>query len=144
MTERVIVRQNNRFDTEFLSIDPQQPESEDFKSVKQIHELTPHGLLLASLGGCTAILLHTYAQNHGLNLRQVELRLTYDEAFKENPEEIDRYLEQIEEEIILPSELNESELNKLFMVARQCSIHRMIEEGIHINARLVDQETVQK
>jgi uncharacterized OsmC-like protein len=144
MTERVIVRQNNRFETQFLSIDPHKPESTEFKSVEHTHQLTPHGLLLAGLGGCTAILLHTYAQNHGLNLREVELRLTYDEAFKENSEEMDRYLKQIEEEIILPSELDESERNKLLMIAKQCSIHRMIEEGTHIDSRLVDQETVQK
>jgi uncharacterized OsmC-like protein len=140
MTERLIVRQNNRFGTEFLSIDPHQPESEEFKSVEHIHQLTPHGLLLAGLGGCTAILLHMYAQNHGLNLREVELRLTYDEAFKENPEEIDSYLEQIEEEIILPAELNESERNKLFMIAKQCSIHRMVQEGIHIDSKLGEPE----
>lgn len=144
MTERVIVRQNNRFETEFLSIDPHHPESEEFKSVEHIHQLTPHALLLASLGGCTAILLHSYAQNHGLNLREVELRLTYDEAFKENPEEIDRYLEQIDEEIILPAELNESERNKLLMIAKQCSIHRMIEAGIHIDSKLAEPETMQK
>jgi putative redox protein len=144
MTERVIVRQNNRFETEFLSIDPHQQESAEFKSVEHIHQLTPHGLLLASLGGCTAILLHTYAQNHGLNLREVELRLTYSESFKENPEEIDRYLEQIEEEILLPSELAENERNKLLMIAKQCSIHTMIEEGIHIESRLAEPEPVQK
>src|SRR5919109_439205 len=137
MTERVIVRQNNRFETEFLSIDAHHPESEEFKPVEHIHQLTPHGLLLASLGGCTAILLHTYAQNHGLNLREVELRLTYKEPFKENPEEVDRYLEQIEEEIAFPSDLNEDDRNKLLMIAKQCSIHRMIEEGVHIDPKLV-------
>jgi uncharacterized OsmC-like protein len=144
MTERVIVRQNNQFETEFLSTDPHRPESEEFKSVEHIHQLTPHGLLLAGLGGCTAILLHTYAQNHGLNLRDVELRLTYDEAFKENSEEIDRYLEQIEEELVLSGELAEDERNKLFMIAKQCSIHKMIEEGIHIESRLVEPEAMKK
>ncbi len=140
MTERVIVRQNNLFETEFLSVDPHQPESEEFKSVEHIHQLTPYGLLLAGLGSCTAIILHTYAQNHGLNLREVELWLTYNEAFKENSEEIDHYLEQIEEEIILSSELDEHERNKLFLIAKQCSIHRMIEAGIHVDSRLVEPE----
>jgi uncharacterized OsmC-like protein len=144
MTERVIVRQNNRFDTEFLSIDPHLPESVEIKSAEHIHQLTPHGLLLAGLGGCTAILLHAYAQSHVLILREVELRLTYDEAFKENTEEIDRYLEQIEEEIILPAELNKSERNKLFTIAKQCSIHRMVEEGIYMDSKLVEPETMQK
>jgi uncharacterized OsmC-like protein len=144
MTERMIVRQNNRFETEFLSVDPHQPESAEFKSLEHIHQLSPHGLLLAGLGGCTAILLHTYAQNHGLNLREVELRLTYSEAFKENPEEPERYLEQIQEKIVLPSELAESERNKLLLIAKQCSIHKMLEEGIHIESKLVEPEAVQK
>jgi uncharacterized OsmC-like protein len=142
--EHVIIRQNNRFETEFLSVDPNQPESAEFKSVERIHQLTPHGLLLAGLGGCTAVLLHSYAQNHGLALREVELRLSYNEAFKENTEEMDRYREQIEEEIVLSGELNGEECNKLFMIAKQCSIHKMIEEGIHIDSKLVEAETIQK
>ena len=144
MTERVIVRQNNRFETQFLSVDPHQPESAEFKSVERIHQLTPHGLLLASLGGCTAILLHSYAQNHGLTLREVELHLTYTEVLKGNTEEIDHSPEQIEEEIVLSGELNVEERNKLFMIAKQCSIHKMIEEGIHIDSTLVEAETMQK
>lgn len=144
MKESVIVRQNNRFEIEFLSIHPHQPESATFKPVEHLHQLTPYGLLLAGLGSCTTVLLHTYAQNHGLNLREVELRLTFDEAFKENPEERDSYVEQIEVEIFLPNELNEDERNKLFAVAKQCSIHRMIESGIHIDSRLSELETVQR
>ena len=140
----MIVRQNNRFEVEFLSVDPHLPGSTEFKPVAHIHELTPYGMLLAGLGSCTTIILHTYAQNHGLNLREVELHLTYYEAFKENPEEIDRYLERIEEELTLSGELNASDRNKLLMVAKQCSIRRLIEEGIHIDSKLVEPETVQK
>ena len=120
-------------ETKFLWMDPHQPGSVDFKVVEHIHQLTPHGLLLDRLGGCTAILLHTYAQNHVLNLREVELHLTYDEAMKENPEEI-----------VLSKELNERERNKLFLIAKQCSIHRMIEDGIHIDSRLVEPATEAK
>ena len=43
--------------------------------MEHIHQLTPHGLLLAGLGGCIAILLHTYAQHHRLILREVELHI---------------------------------------------------------------------
>ena len=140
MTERMIVRQNNRFETEFLSIDPHQPESQEFMPVESIHDLTPYGMLLAGIAGCTAIVLHTYAQNHGLDLREVELRLVYDRVFKEdceNCEGIDRYTERIEEEIILVGELEERERERLFSVSKQCPIHKMIEDGTEIHSELI-------
>lgn len=148
MTERVIVRQNNNFETEFLSIDSHQPKSQDFKPVERIDELTPYSLLLADIASCTAIILHTYAQNHGLDLREVELHLTYDRVFKEdceNCEDIDRYTEQIGEEIMLAGELDERERNSLFLVSKKCPVHRMIEDGIEIHSRLVlESETAGK
>lgn len=142
MTERLILRQNNRFETEFLSTDPHQPESQEFKSTTNMHELTPYGLFLAGLAGCTAIVLHTYAQNHGLDLRKVELRLTYDRVFDEdceNCEEIERYTEQIDEEILLVGELDELEREKLFLVSKQCPIHKIVEDGIEVHSSLVEE-----
>lgn len=142
MTERLILRQNNRFETEFLSTDPQQPESQEFKSTTNMHELTPYGLFLAGLAGCTAIVLHTYARNHGLDLRKVELRLTYDRVFDEdceNCEEIERYTEQIDEEILLVGELDELEREKLFLVSKQCPIHKIVEDGIEVHSSLVEE-----
>ena len=140
MTERVIVRQNNRFETQFLAIDPHHPDSQEFEEAEYIHELTPYGMFLAGLAGCTAIVLHTYAQNHEVALEGVELRLKYDRIFDddcENCEDIEGYTEQIEEEIVLIGDLDENERNKLFMISKQCPIHRMIEDGIEVQSRLV-------
>jgi len=142
MTERLILRQNDRFETEFLTTDPHQPDSEEFQPRANLHELTPYGLFLAGLAGCTSIVLHTYAQNHGLNLHQVELRLTYDRVFDEDCEkceEIERYKEQIEEEILLVGELDEREREKLFLVSKQCPIHKIVEDGIEVHSSLVDE-----
>jgi uncharacterized OsmC-like protein len=141
MTERLILRQNKNFETEFLSTDPDQPASQEFKSKMHIHELTPYGLFLAGLASCTSIVLHTYAQNHGLDLREVELRLTYERVFKEdceNCEDIAQYKEKIEEEILLVGELDEIQRDRLFLVSKQCPIHRIIEDGIEVHSSLVD------
>jgi uncharacterized OsmC-like protein len=141
MTERLILRQNNRFETQFLSTDPRQPESQEFKSTANMHELTPYGLFLAGLAGCTAIVLHTYAQNHGLDLNKVELRLTYDRIFDEdceNCEEIEHYTEQINEEILLVGMLEEGEREKLFLISKQCPLHKIVEEGIEVHSSLVE------
>lgn len=140
MTERLILRQNNKFETEFLSTDPHRPDSPEFQPRAYVHELTPYGMFLAGLAGCTSVILHTYAQNHGLDLREVELRLTYERVFDEDCEtceEIDQYTEQIEEEILLVGELDESERDKLFLVSKQCPIHRIVEDGIEVHSKLV-------
>lgn len=140
MAENLIIRQNNRFETEFFSTDPDQPDSREFKSRRTMQELNPYGMLLAGLGGCTALVLHTYAQNHEIDLREVELRLTYDRVFVEdceNCEHIDRYTEQITEEILLSGDLDEREREKLFLVSKQCPIHKMLEDGVEVRSSLV-------
>jgi uncharacterized OsmC-like protein len=139
MAEKVIIRQNNRFETEFWALDPHHPESDELQPVHHLHALTPYGMLLAGLGSCTAIVLHTYAQHHGLDLREVELVLQYDRVYKEDCEkceEILRYEEQIQEDIKLTGELGPKQRHKLFLISRQCPIHKMLESGVGVQSQL--------
>lgn len=139
MAEKVIIRQKSSFETEFLGPDPHHPEDDQVYPVTAIHHLTPYGMLLASLGSCTAIVLHTYAQSHGLALHEVEMRLTYDRVFKDdciNCAEIDRYEEKVWEEIILTGELDHAERDRLYRVSKQCPIHKMMEDGMVIESKL--------
>jgi putative redox protein len=139
MAEHLIVRQNNKFEIEFRARDPHDPESDEIKPVTYIHALTPYTMLLASLGACTAIVLHTYAQNHDVNLQEVELHLHYERVFQddcENCEEIERYEERITEELTLRGDLDESTRQKLFRIAHQCSVHKLMESGIEISSQL--------
>lgn len=142
MTEHVIVRQNSNFDTEFRAPDPSDSESDELKSVVHIHELTPYTMLLASVGACTAIVLHTYAQNHDVALQEVELDLKYKRDIQQNSENsdnIERYEEEIEEELTFTGDLTEEDRMKLFQVAKQCSIHKMLEDGIKISSQLLEE-----
>lgn len=141
MTEKVIIRQNSRFETEILAVDPEDSGGDRYQAVHAVHELSPYGMLLASLGGCTAIVLHTYAQNHGLALDAVELRLEFRRVFEEdcqNCTEIEQYKDQIEEELVLSGELSEQERSKLFQVAHYCPIHKMLESGMEVESKLVE------
>jgi len=142
MAERIIIRQDSEFRTEFLAPESEEGDGGDFQPVTEIHALTPYGMLLAGLGSCTAIVLHTYAGNHGLKLHAVELRLAYDRVFQEdcqNCETIDQYIEQIEEQIVLEGDLNQDERARLYRVSRQCPIHKMIENGIQVQSRLIEE-----
>jgi len=141
MAENVTVRQDSKYETEILGPDPNDPESQKLHSVKIIYDLTPYGMLLASLGSCTAVLLNSYAQNHGMDLQRVELRLRYERNFKkdcENCEGIDRYEEQIDEEISLTGNLTGKEREKLFLISHHCPIHKMLKSGITVNSKLAD------
>jgi putative redox protein len=94
-------------------------------------------MLLASLGSCTAIVLHTYAQHHDVALQEVELNLSYEREFREdceNCEGIEKYQEHIQEEIQLSGDLTTAEHDKLMHIAHQCSIYKMLESGIEIDS----------
>lgn len=77
MAEKVIVRQNKDFQIGYWANDPQQTELEDLEAITQVFQLSPYTMMLTSLGACSTIVVHTYAQNHGLELEEVEITLEY-------------------------------------------------------------------
>jgi uncharacterized OsmC-like protein len=141
MAEQVIVDQNSDLEMEFRAADPRDAESDEFHVVDHVHDLTPYGMMLASLGACTTIVLHNYAQNHWLALERVTIHLRYARVFQqdcENCEDIDQYEEQLQEEITLIGDLTDQERVKLYDIAQQCSIQRIFENGVDINSKLAN------
>ena len=141
MGEKVKVRQNRNFEIQFLGPDPQDPESDELLQINHLHALTPYGMMLASLGSCTTIVLHTYAQNHEIDLQEVEILLEYERSFKDESElhqGVQSYEEQIGEEIELIGDLSPEQRQKLFSISKQCSIHKMFEHGIEIQSDLLN------
>lgn len=141
MKEIVIVRQNSKFETEILTLDPHAPDDHRFHPVEHVHHLTPYGMLLAGLGSCTAITLHTYAQHHGVDLREVELRLRYDRVFAEDCEDCEgivEYKEQIMEEIALTGGLMPQDRQRLLRVSRYCPVHKILKQGVEVQLHLAE------
>lgn len=139
MAEKVLIRQDNQFRTLFLSADPEDIQSGEMERVDDIHQLTPYGMLISSLGSCTALVLHTYAQNHDIPLSEVEILLEYQRVFREDCDDCEEnreYQEEITETITLTGEVNPSDRKKLLRVAHYCPIYKMLLEGIKINTSL--------
>jgi len=137
--ERVIVRQNQALETEFLALVPGETQSADPRPVARLEELTPYGMLLVSLGGCTGIVLHTYALHHGLALERVELRLRYDRVFSKDCEDCEKtseYEDTVSLEIVLEGNLNAEEREHLLLISRRCPIHMMLARGVPVQSRL--------
>jgi putative redox protein len=145
--ERVVVRQNSEFEMQVLAPSPEAPESDHLHPVGEVMQLTPYGMLLAGLGSCTAIVLHTYAQYHDVALHEVELRLKYDRVFAEDCkdcEHVEEYTEQIEQEIVLIGDLTPEERKRLLVISRQCPIHKMLAHGIEVQSRLAEEAPAEK
>jgi uncharacterized OsmC-like protein len=135
MAEKVVVRQRNNFETDFRAADPETPESGELHPVKHIQDLTPYGMLLASLGSCTAVVVNTYAQYHGIELEEVELTAEYERVFKddcEHCEDISRYKESINVGLSFRGKLTPEQQEKLFKISLQCPIHKMLKSGIEV------------
>jgi len=141
MAERIIVRQDKNFRTLFLSADPEDPAAQNYEAVEDIHQLTPYGMLLASLGSCTALVLHTYAQNHEIPLDEVELHLAYQRVFREDCEDCDEaeeFKEEITEKIKLEGNLPGTAKEKLLRVAHFCPIYKMLDQGVRVKTLLLE------
>jgi len=137
MSERVVVYQDKSFRTEFRAADPHDEGSQDLESVMHLHNLTPYGMLLASVGSCTAIVVNTYARNHNIPLKGITIDASYDRVFAEdcdNCDENTQYEEIIREELTFEGDLSQKNLDRLHQVARACSIRRMLESGIQIKS----------
>lgn len=135
MAEKVVVRQRNNFETDFRALDPERPESGELHPVRHIQDLTPYGMLLASLGSCTAVVVNTYAQYHGIELDEVELTVEYERVFKEDCEhceDVSGYKESINAGISFRGKLTPQQQEKLFKISLQCPIHKMLKGGIEV------------
>ncbi len=134
MGEKVVVRQNSDFETEFWALDPEEPESGLYPA-EHLNSLTPYGMLLAGLGSCTAIVVNTYAQHHGIELKEVELSTGYARVFAEDCkscEGVNEYEDRIQMEISFKGDITSEEQQKLFKIALQCPIHKMLRKGAQV------------
>lgn len=135
MSERVVVYQDKSFRTDFRASDPNEEDTSELQPVMHLHNLTPYGMLLASLGACTAIVVNTYARNHGIPLRGISVDTYYERVFADDCEDCDienEYEEVIREQVDFEGDMDESQLKRLHQVVKACSVRRLLESGIRV------------
>lgn len=135
MSERIVVIQDKSFRTEFKAGNPNDEESHEVEPVMHLHELTPYGMLLASVSACTAIVVNSYARNHDIPLKGVTVDASYDRVFRDDCEDCNgshAYEEIIRESLQFEGDLDEKSLKRLHQVAKACSVRRLLENGIQV------------
>ena len=133
MSERVVVYQDKSFRTDFRAADPSDEDTSEVEPVMHLHNLTPYGMLLASVGACTAIVVNTYARNHDIPLRGITVDSSYERIFADDCEDCDinnKYEEVIRKLVDLEGDLEDSQRKRLHQVAKACSVRRLLENGI--------------
>ncbi len=101
---------------------------------------TPHELLLAALGGCTAITLRMYANRKNWPLANVSVRLKHDRIHAEDCrtcETKEGKIERIQREIALEGPLDDAQKARLLEIADKCPVHRTLTSEVLIETRLV-------
>jgi len=133
----VVVYQDKSFRTEYQAADPNDEDSQSVEPVMHLHNLTPYGLILASIGACTAIVVNTYARNHDIPLKGIRVDASYTRVFIEDCEDCDenkQYQEVIREKIDFEGDLDSIQTQRLHQVAKACSVRRMLENGIDVQS----------
>lgn len=99
----------------------------------------PYGLLLASLGTCTAMTLRMYADRKELALDGIRVHLRHDKIHArdcEDCESKDGRVDVIEREIELSGELDEAQRHRLMEIADRCPVHRTLHGEVRVRTRL--------
>jgi putative redox protein len=92
--------------------------------------MAPGGLLLASLGSCTAITIRMYADRKQWPLETIKIDLSI------CPEEEMGKGAQIDREITFTGNLSEEQRSRLMVIADKCPIHKILSNPIGINSVL--------
>ena len=85
---------------------------------------TPHELLLAALGSCTAMTLKVYSERKGWALR--DLRVTLNAANADGGYVISRQL-------AIDGDLDAEQRQRLLEIADRCPVHKTLSGSIRIN-----------
>jgi len=101
---------------------------------------TPHQLLAAALGACTAMTLTLYARRKEWPLEAVSVVLHHEK--RESSEcpgckTTEGKVDHIERAIQLGGPLTDEQRSRLLEIADRCPVRRTLESEVHIESRLV-------
>lgn len=89
----------------------------------------PYGLLLGSLGACTAMTLRMYARHKKIDLEDVTVHLKHDRIHAKDCEDCETSegrIDEITREITVTGELTDEQKQRLVEIAEKCPVHRTL------------------
>lgn len=100
---------------------------------------SPYEFLSMALGACTGMTLRMYADRKEWPLEEVVVRLKHGKIHAEDCTDCETKtgkVDQIEREIEIIGDLDESQRNRILEIADKCPVHRTLHSEIKIRSRL--------
>lgn len=94
---------------------------------------SPHELVAAGLGACTAMTARMYANLKGWPLDRVRVSVRHDKRPDQTPPNV------FERRIAFEGELSPEQVARLFEIADRCPVHRTLEDGAKIETRPLEE-----
>src|ERR1700742_4501131 len=94
----------------------------------------PYDLLLAALGACTSMTLRMYADRKGWPLKQVRGTLRHSRIHAKDCADCESsvgFVDQIDGDIELTGDLDETQLQRLLHMADRCPVHQTLNSEVH-------------
>ena len=101
---------------------------------------TPHDMLLAALGACTAVTLRMYAERKKWPLGRIEVRLRHERVHAEDCQTCETKegkIDRIERDIAIEGPLDAEQKARLLEIAGKCPVHRTLTSEVWIETRIV-------
>ena len=96
---------------------------------------SPHELVAAGLGACTAMTARMYANLKGLPLERVRVAVRHEKRADETPSSV------FERRIAFDGALSPEQTARLFEIADRCPVHKTLEGGSKIETRPLEEPT---
>lgn len=102
---------------------------------------TPYGLLLSSLGACTAMTLRLYADRKQWDLVEVIVHLSHGKDYATDCKECDQpqsKIDHIEKNIELIGNLDATQKKRLLYIAEKCPVHKTLQQTVSITSKIIE------
>ncbi|MGV9803877.1 OsmC family protein [Mycobacterium sp. NPDC003449] len=100
----------------------------------------PYDLVLAGLGACTSMTVRMYANRKGWPLERVRVTLRHSRIHAKDCADCETtkgMLDQIDRDIELTGDLDDSQRQRLMDIAERCPVHQTLTSEVHITTTAV-------